>query len=287
MLILSAIVAVGLGWGTEQLMAKQIDQRPLRSFLFVSEEKLNEYFSQIADRRRRSVLDKFQVGLGLGMAPFSLNVQSRPDDTPTGNRSIAERVEPVEKALREQFGVGDLADGDHWITGRVDMTLEPLTDGETVLFCGYAGPLLVALHGSVGHLGAREVSGSGMGSYAYAVSAAVLDGADPSQLGTRLVAAASRANSAPQPVRFLARVTKRGQLEGAHQRDFVLATPLYVEDAYREGETAAALLQGSVRSFSVERGWGLVIPDGDEDAVVVDGTATDSGHNPLVPGQRV
>jgi hypothetical protein len=167
------------------------------------------------------------------------------------------------------------------------MSLEPLTDDRTV-FYGYAGPLLVVLHGSVSRPEGHQGAGARMGSDAYAVRAA-LDDTDLNRLDERLAVAAPRTGFVSMPVRFLALVTRRGKLEGGQQREFLLATPLYVEDADREGESPDVAVRGTLRSFSAERGWGLVVPDGDEDGVVIDGRTepADGGREPLASGQRV
>ncbi len=98
---------------------------------------------------------------------------------------------------------------------------------------------------------------------------------------------------APKPVRFLAQVIKRGLIDGdGPQREFVYATPLYVEDAHRAGESLDTLRQGTVTWFGADRGWGLITPDGDPDGVVVDASAVDAtavdgaGVPALAAGQR-
>jgi cold shock CspA family protein/predicted Ser/Thr protein kinase len=198
----------------------------------------------------------------------------------------------VEEHIGWQFPVGDLAVGEHWIAGRADMDWAPLQDGETVLFCGYAGPLLVALSGSVGHLLGQPSSGARSGSHAYAIKRAILGGDAPDRLGEALAATARDTRFAAQPVRFLAQVIKRGPLPGGGpQREFLLATPLYVEDVHGSDEFPDIPVQGTVRWFSADRGWGLVVPDtvsGEGNAVVFDASAVDTtGGHVLATAQRV
>jgi len=270
-------------------MGRQTGRRPLRIFHYVSDAKLANLLDQIDDRARRNILEKLQPTFGLNIVPVSLTVQPKPADRSVHNRSRALQVAVVEEHIRQQFQVGDLAIGDYWIAGRADMDWAPLPDGQTALFCGSAGPLLVALHGSAGNLSGQTSSGPQTGSYSYAIRAAVLNGGNPESLGEDLAAAARTMRFTPKPVRFLAQVTMRGILSGDQHREFVLATPLYVEDAHRPDETGDVLVQGMVRWFSADRGWGLVAPDGAEDPVVVDATVglAEDSTAALVPGQRV
>ncbi len=259
-------------------MDRRADRRLLRSFYYVSDRKLANFLDQIDDKARRKVLAKLQASFGISLGPVNLSVQSQSADRSMRSRAQAVQVAVVEDHIRQQFPVGDLATGQHWIEGRADMEWAPLQDGQTVLFCGYAGPLLVALGGSVSHLNGRTSSGDRTGSHSYAIRTAVLSGSDPGYLGRDLAAAARMICFTPQPVRFLAQVISRGTLAGdAPQREFLLATPLYVEDAYRADESPDALVQGTVRWFSADCGWGLIGPDGDEDAIVVDASAVSEG----------
>ena len=171
-------------------MGRRADRHLLRWFVYVSDAKLANLLDEINDRTRRSILEKLQVSLGFNLAPVNLTVQSQPANKSLRNRSRAVQVSMVEEYVRQQFKVGDLATGDHWIAGRVDMEWAPLQDGETVLFCGYAGPLLVALNGSVGHLIGQTSSGNRTGSHSYAIRAAVLNGDALESLGDDLVVAA-------------------------------------------------------------------------------------------------
>lgn len=267
-------------------MRGQTGRHAWRSFVYVSDAKLKGFLAQIDDRARQNILDKLQPSFGFNITPFSLSVQPKSAHKSVRDRSQAVQVAMVEEIIQEQFHIGDLATGDHWIAGRVDMDLEPLADAETVLFCGYAGPLLVALSGSVGHLTEHESPGPRMGSYSYAVRAAILDGNAPGNLGERLASAAQGMNFAPRPVRFLAQVIKRGQLEEGRQREFILATPLYVEDAHLTDDVPVqGTVQGTVRWVSADQSWGLISPDAEKDAVVFDRSTTPEGN--LVSGQRV
>jgi cold shock CspA family protein len=258
----------------------------------VADAKLAGLLDQIDERTRRSILQKLQPTLGVGVAHVNLTVQPQSADRSVRNRSRAVQVAVVEEHIRLQFPVGDLAVGEHWIAGRVDMDWAPLQDGETVLFCGYAGPLLVALSGSAGHLLGQPSSGVRSGSHPFAIRRAILGGDAPDRLGEALAATARDMRFAAQPVRFLAQVIKRGPLpEGGPQREFLLATPLYVEDAHGSDEFPDIPVEGTVRWFSAGRGWGLVVPDtasGQGDAVVFDASAVDAadGHA-LATAQRV
>ncbi len=271
-------------------MGGQASGRQLRFFVYVSEARLKDLLDQIGDRARRNILERLQPTFGFNIAPFSLSVQPKFADRSASDRSRAVRVAMVEEIIREEFQIGDLASGAIWITGRVDMEWAPV-GGDTVLFCGYAGPLLVVLQGSAGHLIGQVPSGTRTGSYSHALKAAILDGDSPENLGDGLAAAAKTiVNSTSQPMRFLAQVTRRGQLTGGRQREFVLARPLYIEESPREDPSPDSSLQGTVGWVSADRSWCLIDPDGErEDAVVYDsGSASpDSGRAFLTVGQRV
>jgi serine/threonine protein kinase/cold shock CspA family protein len=270
-------------------MGRRTDRRPLRWFVYVSDAKLAGPLDQIGDRARRSILEKLRPSFGVNLMPVNVSVQPQPADKSVRNRSLAVQVALAEEHIQQQFPVGDLATGGHWISGRADMEWAILQDGQTVLFCGYAGPLLVALGGSADHLIGQTPSGNRTGSYSYAIRTAVLNGDDAENLGNDLAATARTICLTPQPVRFLARVLMRGSLAGdGPQREFVLATPLYVEDDHRAGEFADIPVLGTVRWFSADRGWGLIASDGDQDAVVVDASAVAADGGPvLAAGQRV
>jgi predicted Ser/Thr protein kinase/cold shock CspA family protein len=268
------------------------DRRAVRSFVYVSEAKLRDYLTQIDDAAKQSILDRLQPSFGFNIPPFSLSAQL----PKTASRSVRDRSRDVqvavaEEIIQEQFGIGNLAAGDYWIAGRADMDMDRLADRETVLFCGYAGPLLVALYGSVGHLTGGESTGPRLGSYSYAVRTALLDGDDPEHLGERLaVAAREMLKFAPQPVRFLAQVRKRGLITGGgHQREFVLATPLYVAEAHLRDESPHTPMRGRVHWVSADQGWGLIAPAGEmQDGVVYEvSTAPDGVREPLALGDSV
>jgi cold shock CspA family protein len=254
----------------------------LRSFVYVSDAKLDGLFDQIEERRRRSILEKLQPSFGIN-APVNITVKPKPADESARNRSHAARVAVVEERIRQESPVGDLATGTDWITGRVDMEWAP--DGQTVLFCGYAGPLLVVLHGSPASLIGQRSSEATTGSYSYAIRAAIQNDDDP---GEGLATAAREITGfAPQPVRFLAQVVRRGPLSGDQQREYVLASPLYIEHARRAGESPDVSARGAVRWVSSDQKWGLITPDGHDDAIVFTGGTVDDERTPLDPGQRV
>jgi cold shock CspA family protein/predicted Ser/Thr protein kinase len=262
---------------------------PLRSLVYVSDARLEELFDQIEERRRRSILQKLRLSFGIKVPPIDVVVESKSADESARNRSRAARAAVVEECIRQESQVGDLVTGTDWITGRVDMEWAPGgDDGQTVLFCGYAGPLLVVLHGSPANLIGQRSAEARTGSYSYAVRAAIQNVDAPESLGAGLAAAAREmAGFTPQPVRFLAQVVRRGPLSGDQQREYVLASPLYIEHARRAGEGPDASARGAVRWLSADREWGLIAPDGDADAIVFGSGATDGDHTPLAPGQRV
>ena len=219
-------------------MNRPADRNLLRSFVYVSDAKLTGFLEQIDDRgRRRNRLAKLMVSLGVNFGVLNMTVQSQPVDLSVESRAQATQVAAVEDRVRHQFHVGDLVSGRQWISGNVNMEWAPLRDGQTVLFCGYAGSLLVALGGSIGHLRGRDSSADRTGSHSFAIRSAVLNGDEPEHLGRDLASAAREICITPQPVRFLAEVISRGLLpEGSAQREFVLATPLYVETVYTADE---------------------------------------------------
>jgi serine/threonine protein kinase/cold shock CspA family protein len=268
-------------------MGPRTDRRSKRSFVYVSDAKLARLLRNIDNGSRPGILGKIQVTLGLNFGLVNLAVQSQSTGGRVSDRVRAAQVAMVEDHIREKFLVGDLAVGQDWIAGRADMRLGVLQDGRTALFCGYAGPLLVALKGSLVHVIGQSAVGNWDGSYPV-VKLAVLNDESGSP-GDQLAAAARTMGFEPQAVRFLAQVIRRGTLTGdGPQCEFVEATPLYVEEARHAGEIEDTPIQGTVQWFSADRGWGLITRDGYPDAVVVEASAvpTGVGHG-LRAGQRV
>lgn len=256
-----------------------------RTFVYVSEAMLKDFVDQADDTARPSILKRLRLSIALKVPLLSVSVEPTADSRLVGDRSRNVRVAMAEKIIRAQHDIGDLAEGTYWIAGRVDMELDPLTDGEMALFCGYAGPLLVALYGSAANLTEVELPGPRLGSNSYAVRTEILDVDDPKQRGDRLAAAAQKKRFPPKPVRFLAQVRQRGPITGGgHQREFVLATPLYVAHAHFRDESPDTALRGRVHWSSADGGWGLITPAGEEqDAVVYEaGTAPALAASELV-----
>ncbi len=236
-------------------------------FVYISDTKLAPLLNRANNRTHPNILERIQVTVNLSFGLIGVVLQPRPAGGSVSDRVLAMRVAKAEEHIRRQ-PVGDL-NGEDWIAGRVDMRWGAVQDGQTVLFCGYAGPLLVALKGSLSHLIGQPTSGNRSGSLSV-VKATALNEGDPENLGEHLAAAARAMGFKPQSVRFLAQVERRGALSGeGPQREFVLATPLYVEEAHRADESADAFVQGTVQWFSADQGWGLIAPDGVTDAVVV------------------
>src|ERR1700722_15840832 len=122
-------------------MGRRADRSAMRWFVYVSDAKLADLLHQIDHRGKRNILEKLRPGFGVSLTAVSLSVQPQPADRSVRNRSQAVQVAAAEEQIRQEFTVGDLATGDHWIAGYADMKWAPLRDGTTVLFCGYAGPL--------------------------------------------------------------------------------------------------------------------------------------------------
>lgn len=164
------------------------------------------------------------------MKLVSLTLASSTVDRSLRQRSRIAKLAIVEDYIQRHHHVGDLTSKHGYFAAHVEMDWKPLDDNETVLFCGYAGTLLVVLGGSISHLVGRPSAAMQIGSHPYTIQAAVLYGDDPKHLGRDLEAAAQEVCSMPQPVKFLARVISRGPLyNGSAQTEYLLATPLYVE----------------------------------------------------------
>jgi hypothetical protein len=136
----------------------------------------------------------------------------------------------IEDYIQRHHHVGDLTSKHGYLAAHAEMGWKPLDDNETVLFCGYAGTLLVVLGGSISHLVGHSSAQMQIGSHPHTIQAAVLYGDEPRDLGRDLEATAQEVCSTPQPVKFLARIISRGPLHGGSvQAEYLLATPLYVE----------------------------------------------------------
>ncbi len=272
-------------------MVLRANGRSVRHFVYVSDRRLAAYVQEADDRPWRKILGKVQLTLGIPLGPVSATVPAPPLARPLSSRPKGEQVEAAEKSIRQASPVGDLANGgpDHWISGRVAMDWAPIGDGRTVLFCGYAGPLVVAMFGSIEHVTGPMASTGVPGSYFRPIKPVNISGPLSPSFGPELIAAASEICDQPQPVRFLAEVARRDTLAGdGPQREFLVARPLYVETAYDADQSASLPLRGTVRWFSIARGWGLIEPDNGADEVVVRSSELmRSGSQTIVTGQRV
>ena len=220
-------------------MVQGADKNPLRSLLYLSDLKLGQIFDSIDERTRRSIATQLTIDIKL----LSVTLSSSSPDRSLRNRSRVARLTVGEQYLRQRRQIGDVASGDTWIEGQADMGWKPLQDGKTVLFCGYAGPLLVVLGGSVSNVLGYPASDEQTGSYTATIREAVSGGGQPEQFWHDLAATARDICVMPQPVRFLARVLSREYPNGAPARPaIVLATPLYVElaDESLTGQSATA-----------------------------------------------
>ena len=201
----------------------------LRYFWYMSDSKLDMLLGQIGEPTWRRVtaelnLDVKLVGLKL--------------TRPAAGRSLAERswtekAAVVEECIKRQQGIGDLTAVRGYFAAEVEMAWQPCDDNGTVLFCGYAGTLLLVLGGSVGNLLSHPSNTGQIGSHPYAIRAALRGSGTPGDITGDVQAAALAVRDTPaQPVRFLAVVIKRGVLPaGSVCTEYLLATPLYVEAA--------------------------------------------------------
>lgn len=271
-------------------MARRAVQPQPRSFLYVSEPELAPFLDSAGEPDGGNILDSV-TGITIGW-PFSVSLERRGPGESSRDRPLAERVARAEEELQRHLGIGDLSAREGWVAGRADMDLAPVPRSDTVLFCGYAGRLLVVLGGSAGCLTGASTPQPGTGAYAYAIRAAI-ENDDSQDLGDDLAAAARRVCVLPRPMRFVAQVIRHGVLAGhPPHTEFLLATPLYVETVDR-----IAVARGTVRWFDQERGWGLITPDdsagGPADAVAFDAAAIEQGPGgaagpaTLVAGQPV
>jgi WD40 repeat protein/cold shock CspA family protein len=268
----------------------------LRSFVYVSEAGLAPFLNQGSKPTDRNLLGSV-TGVTLGW-PMSVSLERRGPAEAARDRPMTERVALAEKELRRHSGIGDLSATGGWVVGRVDMDWAPLRNSDTVLFCGYAGRLLVVLGGSVGYLTGVTAPSAGTGSHSYAIREAISNDSQEN-LGADLTATASAICVLPRTVRFLAYVIRHGPLAGNPTLgEFLLATPLYVETV--DGGTGSASTRGTVRWFGAARGWGLITPDGiragAEDAIAFNATeiqvtavapGSPPGPSLLTAGQRV
>jgi hypothetical protein len=208
------------------LRAKGETAGPLRYLVYLSDLKLQMFLDQIGEPVRRSVAVELKLDLKL----VSLTLASSAADRSLRQRSRLAKLAVVEHYIQQHQYVGDLTSRHGYLVAHAEMDWKPLDDNETVLFCGYAGSLLVVLGGSISHLWGRPPAAMQVGSHPYTIQAAVLYGDNSRDLGRDLEAAARAVYLTPQPVKFLARVISRGPiLDGSAQSEYLLATPLYVE----------------------------------------------------------
>jgi cold shock CspA family protein/predicted Ser/Thr protein kinase len=263
----------------------------VRHFVYVSDRRLTGYVEKADDRPWRKVLGKVQLTLWIPIGPVRALLPVPRLARPLSSRPRSEQVEAAERSIRQASPVGDLASREpgHWISGRVAMDWAPIGDGRTVLFCGYAGPLIVAMFGSIEHMTGPTASTGIPGSDFRPIKAVTISGPRSSSFGPELVAAAREICDQPQPVRFLAEVIRRDTLAaGGPQREFLVARPLYIETAYDADESLSAPLRGTIRRFSLTRGWGLIEPDNGTDGVVVRSSELmQDERQTIIPNQRV
>lgn len=209
--------------------------------MYLSDLKLGQIFDSIDKRTRHTIAAQLTIDLKL----LSITLTSTPPDHSLRNRSRVARLALAEQYLRQRHQIGSPFSEEIWIEGYAKMGWKPLQDGKTVLFCGYAGPLLLALGGSVSNLLGHIASGDQMGSYTATIREAISRGGQPGQFWSDLEETAREICVMPQPVRFFARVLSRHLPEaGPARTSIVLATPLYVEldDRCEPRQPAAAPL---------------------------------------------
>jgi hypothetical protein len=210
------------------------NMRPPRSLVYVSTLKLADIIDQIDKPGQLALAATLKVDFGL----LSAEVSTSGTDRSLRNRGQGARLAVAEQHLRQRAPVGDLTADSGWFAGQAEMGWKPLQDCQTVLFCGYSGSTLVVLGGSVSNVRGYPASEVQTGSHVTTIRQAVLGNGHPDDFGRDLEAAAREICVMPQPVRFLARVLRRGPLTDG---EYVLGTPLYVELAdaeYGAGETA-------------------------------------------------
>jgi hypothetical protein len=193
-------------------MDRSAGKCPPRSFVYVSDSKLAVALAQADTRSVLEMLPRLQtLGVNLGLFNATFGVPS-PDLADRDHARAAARVATAEQHIQASYQVGDLAVGEQWVSGRVDMEWAPMGNGQTVLFCGYAGPLLVVLGGSLGNVYGSASSAERIGSYSHTIRTVVLNGDNPADLGHDLATITRNICHRPQSVRFLARVIERGKL---------------------------------------------------------------------------
>jgi len=200
--------------------------KPLRYLVYVSDLKVQMLLDQIGEPTRRRIAAELKLDFKL----ISLTLNGPIADGRQREQSQIAKLAVVEDYIRRNQDVGDLTSARGYIAADAELDWMPLDD-ETVLFCGYAGKLLIVLGGSVSHLMGRPAAHARLGSHPHTIRAAVLGGpnASPGDLGRSLQTAAQAVYSTPQPVRFLAQAISRGPLDGNSQDEYLLATPLFVE----------------------------------------------------------
>ncbi len=199
----------------------------LRYFWYVSDTKLDMLLCQIGEPTWRRVTAELDLDVKL----VSLRLTRPAADRSLAERSWAEKAAVVEECIRRQQGIGDLTASRGYFVADVEMAWQPCDDNETVLFCGYAGALLLVLGGSIGNLLNHPSKTGQVGSHPYAIRAALRGSGTPGDItGDVQAAALAIRDTPPQPVRSLAIVIQRGLLPaGSVCTEYLLATPLYVE----------------------------------------------------------
>jgi hypothetical protein len=212
--------------------SREVD--PLRQLVYVSDLKLQGLAEQIP----APVAQKISAELKLDLKVVSLTLSGAPGEKPSRDGRAA-KLTLVEERMRRSGQIGDLDAESGYFTAELDMDWLPLGDGETILFCGYSGSLLLVLGGSVSHLLGQPLAEKLVGSQPYTIRAAIHgSGAPrPEDLGRDLFSAARIVYVTPQPVRLLASVITRGPLpRGSSMKSYLLGTPVFVEAAGKNRE---------------------------------------------------
>lgn len=200
---------------------------PLRWPLYMSDVKLEMLLGQIGGPASQGIAAELKLDFKL----VSLTLTRPGTDRSLRQRSLLAKYDVVSEGIRRRNGVGDLTATRGFFAGDIEMDWKPLDDNETVLFCGYAGKLLVVLGGSVSNVTGLPSSEKQIGSHPHTIREAVRGTGEPghADLGRDLVTAARSVFIIPQMVSFLARVISRGPLpEGSAQTEYLLGTPIGV-----------------------------------------------------------
>src|SRR5258708_1655793 len=189
---------IGVCWLRRVAMALRVKGKaadPLRYLVSVSDLRRQMFLDQIDEPVRRSIAAQLKLDLKL----VSLTLASSTVDRSLRQRGRIAKLAVVEDYIQRHQHVGDLTSKHGYFAAHAEMDWKPLDDNETVLFCGYAGTLLVVLGGSISHLVGRSSAPMQIGSHPHTIQAAVLYGDEPRDLGRDLEATAQEVCSTPQP----------------------------------------------------------------------------------------